>query len=282
MTVAKTVGIDVAAARPCTCVLLEGLNARHWFESRDVEEIRDWVADHRPEVVAVDAPSGVSKGLLVNEGEGSYAGRVCDRDLRRRGIPLYEVPQERSKASAWMQVGFRLYELLGELGYRLPSSPKLAGSVIEVYPHASFVTLLGATPARKSTPEGRARRIEILKGHHVSWEDHVGHDSLDALVGALTACKFLEGEVHPVGDLSEALLWLPVSTPRDSYSTVPIPTRALDLAELEDLRRTLTSEQRDELLECLLIAASRGGEAMLEVLDACLLDLSVRRTLEEL
>lgn len=41
----------------------------------------------------------------------------------------------------------------------------------------------------------------------------------------------------------------------------------LRLEELCGLYETLSPEERDELLQCLLIAAERGGEAMLTVLE---------------
>ena len=43
------------------------------------------------------------------------------------------------------------------------------------------------------------------------------------------------------------------------------------LEELERLYSSLTPEERDELLQCLLIAAPRGGEAMLKTLEDHLL-----------
>lgn len=43
------------------------------------------------------------------------------------------------------------------------------------------------------------------------------------------------------------------------------------LEELERLYSSLTPEERDELLQCLLTAAPRGGEAMLKTLEDHLL-----------
>jgi len=43
------------------------------------------------------------------------------------------------------------------------------------------------------------------------------------------------------------------------------------LEELEHLHSTLSTEERDELLQCLLIAAPRGGDAMIRVLEEALL-----------
>ena len=45
----------------------------------------------------------------------------------------------------------------------------------------------------------------------------------------------------------------------------------LTLQQLADLYDCLSVEERDELLQCLLIAAPRGGEAMIEVLEQTLL-----------
>ena len=45
----------------------------------------------------------------------------------------------------------------------------------------------------------------------------------------------------------------------------------LSLRELEHLYAWLLPEERHELLQCLLIAAPRGGEAMVRVLEELLL-----------
>ncbi len=50
------------------------------------------------------------------------------------------------------------------------------------------------------------------------------------------------------------------------------------LEEPEHLHLVLSTDERDELLQCLLCAAPRGGEAMLQVLGQVLL----RRATEEL
>jgi hypothetical protein len=53
---------------------------------------------------------------------------------------------------------------------------------------------------------------------------------------------------------------------------------ALRLEELNHLYENLSPEERDELLQCLLIAAPRGGEAMANVLK----DLLLCHAMEEL
>ena len=53
-------------------------------------------------------------------------------------------------------------------------------------------------------------------------------------------------------------------------------------AELNDLYGVLSPEERDELLQCLLIAAPRGGEAMVRVLEEELLCHAAERMLSDL
>jgi hypothetical protein len=54
-----------------------------------------------------------------------------------------------------------------------------------------------------------------------------------------------------------------------------------DLEELNHLYERLTPEGRDELLQCLLIAAPRGGGAMIRVLEELLLCHATEELLEE-
>ena len=50
--------------------------------------------------------------------------------------------------------------------------------------------------------------------------------------------------------------------------------------ELLFLYEKLSTEERDELLQCLLIAAPRGGEAMIKVLEDELLCYGMEQVLE--
>jgi hypothetical protein len=56
----------------------------------------------------------------------------------------------------------------------------------------------------------------------------------------------------------------------------------LSLRELNHLYERLSPGQREELLQCLLIAAPRGGEAMIKVLEDELLCHATEELLQEL
>lgn len=59
-------------------------------------------------------------------------------------------------------------------------------------------------------------------------------------------------------------------------------TESLALEELDHLYASLLSEDRDELLQCLLLAASISGETVIERLEECLLELAGRELIGEL
>lgn len=219
----RVAAVDIAAARPSTVVLLDGLRVEEWYEATSVSEAAQWLTLRKPDVIAIDAPCSLSHGLLTRPKDGAkpYAGRVCDLDLMNRSIPLYQVPQDRAEVKSWMEVGYQLYDALRVRGYTLPELASVPGSAIEIYPYASFAALLGRRPLKKSTKEGLAQRAALLRDQGLEWDGHFDHDSLDALVGALTGLRYLEGRAMAVGDPREALLWLPVTELKQSYYSAP-------------------------------------------------------------
>jgi len=272
MSTPVVVGIDVASARPCTCVLVAGGAVQEWLDTRNLDQMGSWILHHRPDVVAVGAPSGLSKGLLLEpeSGEKPSSARKCDYELRQSGIPLYEVPREGAQVDDWMQVGLQIYDRLAELGYYLPQEAGVAPCAIEVYPQASFVTLLGPRPPRSGAPSVRPNVLGVLKRNGLSWRDRLDQEALDALVAALTAMRFLEGQVSAVGDVEEALVWVPVKKLEESYSAFPARAGRRRRAELEPMPARLSPERRDELLRSLLVGARRGGDAMIEAFEKSL------------
>jgi len=222
-------GIDVAARRPCVAVALQaGRGARvvGWMEADhrhrgETARLLEWVEALSPAVVAIDAPQAPNRHLL----KGSRL-RVCDWELRRRGLPLYQVPARGQPTPEWIAVGFEYFRLLKHRGFEMAATTNLplafggAPALLEAYPYAAFACLLreqradaapGATPPKKSTRAGTRMRIDLLRAARVEWDDYYDHDSLDALAAGATAWRYLLGTASAVGDQREGLLWLPAT-----------------------------------------------------------------------
>jgi predicted nuclease with RNAse H fold len=227
------VGIDIAASRPCVAVAVRGgrtLEVLDWREADDREpgdraRLLDWVGGLGAVAVGVDAPQRPKRA----RGAAAPRPRACDADLSHRRISIYQVPTRAAAEEAdglfgWMETGWEYFRELGRRGYEPPAPGTLAGALgqagaaLEVYPHASFVTMLGGTPAPKSSRAGLRVRIAALRGAGVAWDEYYDHDSLDALAAALTAWRFVQGRVTPVGDDRDGYIWLPV-TARDLLSS---------------------------------------------------------------
>ena len=136
--------------------------------------------------------------------------RICE--LIRRGLPLYQVAASEEGAAGWMRVGFALARALEAAGYRLPRDEQDHGAtLLEVFPDAAFVMLLGARPPKKTLPAGSAVRRELLAGAGVAVDPAWTHDELDAVASALTALRWRRGVGCALGHPEEGLIVLPVA-----------------------------------------------------------------------
>ena len=233
-TAPVVVGIDIASSRPCVAVALRcgrTLEALAWHEADERERgdrgrLLEWLGALAPVAVGVDAPQRPKRALPG----GAAHARRCDAELQARRISVYQVPtaaeiEGRERRYAWMQTGWAYFKELGRLGYERPSDGRLPGALgqapvaLEVYPHAGFVSLLGGTPPPKSTREGLRLRVLTLRRLGVHWDEYFDHDSLDALMAALTAWRFCQGLATGLGDDRDGRVWLPVpeSDLRDNY-----------------------------------------------------------------
>jgi hypothetical protein len=75
---ARVAAVDIAAVRPFTLVLLEGLRAVRWFAAKSVGEATKWLLARRPAAIAIDASCSVSHGLLAlgKDGAKPYTGLI--------------------------------------------------------------------------------------------------------------------------------------------------------------------------------------------------------------
>jgi len=220
------IGIDVSARRGLHLALLaDGLALRTVVHLPGAQAVVTWLALHAPDApVGIDAPLGPRLPLLRDPAtrsavtppppEGRYQSyRVCDYHLARRGIGLYLSPLAESPAPTWMAAGYVLAAALRDSGRHPPRNARdHAASLLEVYPYAAFITLLGGIPPRKSTPAGRAARLRALTAVGLTGIERAeSHDALDAVAAAYTTAIFVAGAGCAVGDPTEGLLALPVA-----------------------------------------------------------------------
>jgi predicted nuclease with RNAse H fold len=198
-------GIDVSNSRGLDLAVL-GADGRllegAWLPG--LEALRAWleVWQERLAVVAVDAPSGIAD---------RGGGRAAEQELWRLRLGVYPAAADRATAFPWMQVGFRLFELLDSFGF--PEERRLAGAApraIECYPYAAYVALSGHRRPPGEPPAAWARRLVRTAGYALPG---TGKDLADAVAAALTALAYLQGRAVPYGDPSEGVIWVPAALP---------------------------------------------------------------------
>jgi predicted RNase H-like nuclease len=242
------IGIDpTAGKRPMNYAVLDVDTRVVANAAGDLAAVLAAIEQYPAAVVAVDAPQSPNGGLMANtefratlsprpNGRAYAQYKVCEYELRHRGIGLYSTPGDAGAAPAWMQMGFQLYAALQAAGFVFYRPGSAAPrQVLEVHPHASYTVLLGHLPLRKDTLEGRLQRQMLLYREGVRVPDPMdtleeltphrlldgtfelpglhNHDELDALIAAYTA--YLAGtapeQVTAVGDAGEGQIVVPVA-----------------------------------------------------------------------
>lgn len=206
------IGIDLTSSpsKPTACVALGDELHLDWFGFCCGDGcIVEAVEYHHPRLVAIDSPLSLPKGLCCLEEScpcqplSSEKGRMCERELSRRGISCYYT----TKRSIIKDMVYRAISLKEEMtvrGYR----------VIEVYPYATKVQLFGRHLPRKTTPAGidfLRERIGGLMPHLVPHLQAFSHDLCDALLAAYTAYLHGAAKAENIGDPVEGVIVIPAS-----------------------------------------------------------------------
>jgi len=188
------------------------------------------LAGRRPDVVAVDMPLA----------RGPITGRRAADDALARAFARCRLGVHSPTASRPGPVADRLHGAFEAMGYTLATvdtAPGTLPALIEVYPHAALLALLGVdrrvayklARARRYWPEAdpaeRRRRLRgewerILRGLEDGiagvcgrLDPHTGpmkafEDMLDAVVCAWAGLRFAEGAARAFGD-ADAAIWVP-------------------------------------------------------------------------
>ena len=199
-----------------------------FFEPGSVEQVAEAVRGFDETVVAIGAPfSPPAEGRKL---------RVCDEELRRRGVfPL-----------AYDEAGRRMFQALANRGLFAPEEDGVTDGTVadgaytsmpifETSPDGVFCALHGQRVPAKRHPLGVQRRIVELLDDHV--EDEGGElwfrriEEIDAAAAALAAHRYAVGHACWVGDPAEGVIVLPGSRLPASFSgegvVPPVPREPL-------------------------------------------------------
>jgi predicted nuclease with RNAse H fold len=246
------IGIDTTAGgRPITLAVLDNALRVRQLDALPLDAVVEAVLAYPTAVCGIDAPIGRNSGLLADPDyrvrrnlkphRDRYSNyRVCEFELRRRGIYVYNTPSEESRVASWMQTSWQLYDRLRSAGY-VDEPQRGPRRLFETYPYAIFTVLAGTRPYPKNSIEGRLQRQLILyeegvdlydpmrvleewTRHHLragrlNMEGIHEHDALDALAAAFTA-YVLDREPQrtiAVGDPAEGQIVLPAPSLQDAY-----------------------------------------------------------------
>ncbi len=211
----RAMGVDVSVARGLDVVVLDESGRLVLSRARQtLPELETALREVRPDVVAIDSPPGWAS---------AGRSRPLERELARLGISMYATPQDPGDHPfyRWMRVGFEAFAAAGRCGYPLyRGDTAVHGRAVEVFPHASAVTLRGRLPGRGVRK--LAWRREALREAGVELDPLHTVDQVDAALAALTGLRCLQRRSCVVGVRGESVLALPVpALPAGRYEREP-------------------------------------------------------------
>jgi predicted nuclease with RNAse H fold len=252
---AKFVGVNsTAGERPMHYAVLDSKLKIHVLGKGDLEMMLALIGGLDDPVVAISAPQKPNTGVMGRasvrrrfnlDPEGTTWGqwRLCEYELRRRNIRLYNTPSEKEESPRWMQNGFSIYQRLKRMGFSMinPDDQVEPRTMIEVQSHTSYTVLLERRPFLKKTLEGRLQRqlalylegldvknpieiLELINRDHMlrgnlPLDELHSAEELDSLVNAYTASLTMTNpeRVSHIGDRREGLIFVPTMALKDFY-----------------------------------------------------------------
>ena len=247
------IGIDPSASvRSMTCAVIDsGLRITTLTTASLDELARAVLPRFERAACAVNGPSGPNQALLLDPDYRQRVGldphranygnyRVCEYELRRRGIYVKYTSPDEEQLSPSARDSWRLYDRLRALGYvDYPRSG--ARRVLETNAQAVYTVLAGTHPYTKNSLEGQLQRQLLLHEEGldlpdpiyslqewtrhrlltgtVNMQDVLSSAQLDALAAAYTAyvVAWEPDRVTAVGDEREGQIVLPTAQLVDAY-----------------------------------------------------------------
>ncbi|MBN8655718.1 MAG: DUF429 domain-containing protein [Anaerolineae bacterium] len=244
------IGIDPTSAHNSFtyAALDKGLNLIALSDG-ELDDVLAFIGGHSSAIVAVNAPSGLNRGLVRDKKKELFKTlktralgfRVAELDLRERGIPISGTPATVSACPAWVQAGFALYRKLEKMGFKKYPAEQASFQVLETQPHAAFCVMAGVIPQSKPSLEGKLQRQLLLYEAGVRIQDPMDFfeeitrhkmlkgtwpldmlyqpEQLDALMAAYTAWYAIHkpDNISFVGDRKEGLIVLPEKNLKEKY-----------------------------------------------------------------
>jgi hypothetical protein len=223
------------------------------MEDGELNELAALFSSWNMVVAAINAPSGVHLGLvrelIKSKMQASHQVRgaemrLCEYELRERGIVVSGTPSSERLSPAWVQLGFKLYHDLGKAGFSKYSANAQPYRLLETNPHACFCVLAGSVPLPRTSLEGRLQRQLLLFEHGVRIKDPMDFfeeitryklargvwpvemlyspEQLDALAAAYTAwmAAARPQDVSMIGDRQEGQIVLPAPELKANYQEI--------------------------------------------------------------
>ena len=203
-------GVDLSASSKKSSPLAfmderGNLNGIASFKSE--EELQDAIDEHRPTLVAIDAPLSLPLGLCCLEEDCDCAptrnqkGRASEQELASMGIGCF-FTAKRSIIRNMIYRAMTIRRNIEQRGY----------PVIEVYPYATKVILFD----NRLPPKNDPACLPFLKGELANlvpgsgpYLDDLNHDRCDALLTAHTAYLHHRGQTDNLGLVEEGLITVP-------------------------------------------------------------------------
>lgn len=247
------IGIDpTAGEKPIVYAAIDQQKRLLALGAGNLDDVLAFCGGQRQAIAAICGPRSPNTGLMrtpnirdqltPSPAPGRWENfRVAEYILRQHNFLIPHTSRVEESCSNWMRQSFLLFRRLSEMDYRQVSAETADRRLIEVYPHASYGTLLGRLPFSKNSLEGRIQRQLVLKEQGVDvtdpmafFEEITRHriltgnmpfdllytaGELDALIAAYSAWHTLQhsSQISLLGDPNEGQIMVPVPELKSTY-----------------------------------------------------------------